>query len=158
MSSSRRSMKSLSTPAGSRKINNGRFAATDIIDTDDGAADIDVTCHCTVIVRIQAPLFETIDAAHSSRKLNCLRGCQTEKPSFGMTGLMLRGCDPGFQRVYHHARDVKASLIGDFLETGGTCHVDLGNVIADNVETDEKVPLRRKLRSERFGDLTVPRR
>ena len=75
-----------------------------------------------------------------------------------MTGLMLSARGPGFQRVDHHARDVKASLIGDFLETGGTRHVDLGNVIADNVETDEKVPLRRKLRPERFGDLSVPRR
>src|SRR6185503_4110415 len=112
MSSSRRSMKSLSTPAGSRKINNGRFAATDIIDTDDGAADIDVTCHCTVMVRIQAPLCETIDAAHSSRKLNCLRGCQTERPSFGMTGLMLSARGPGSQCSAYNVGVFTAIVMG----------------------------------------------
>ena len=61
------------------------------------------------------------------------------------------------QRIHHHAGDVEAGLLHDFLEAGGARHVDFGQIVADHVEPDEQQALRVQDGRERFGDLAVAR-
>ena len=56
------------------------------------------------------------------------------------------------------AGDVEAGLLGDLDEAGRARHVDLGQVVADDVEADDQQALGPQRRPERRGDLAVARR
>src|SRR5690606_4572288 len=55
-------------------------------------------------------------------------------------------------------RDVEAHLLTDLLEAGRAGDVDLGDVVADEVESDEQQPARGERRRERLADLAIARR
>src|SRR2546430_1682478 len=66
-------------------------------------------------------------------------------------------CDRRFDRVHEHPGDVEAALLSDLLEARGAGDVDLGDVVADDVQPHEQQPAPRELRPEALGDLAVAR-
>src|SRR5438309_550759 len=63
--------------------------------------------------------------------------------------------DLTLQRLDEHHGDVKAGLVLDFDKAGRTGHVDLGQVIADHVQSDQQKPAIGQRRTERSRDRAV---
>src|SRR5215831_17958694 len=60
-----------------------------------------------------------------------------------------------FERFGEATGNVETRLLGDLDESCRTGDVDLGQIIADDVESDHEQPLGRKLRSDAFRDLAI---
>src|SRR5215468_5023732 len=60
-----------------------------------------------------------------------------------------------FQRFGEACGNVEAGLLGDLDESCRTGDIDLGQIIADDVEADDEQPLGRKLRSDALRDLAI---
>ena len=61
----------------------------------------------------------------------------------------------GFQRIDKHRRHIASGLVVDFLETGRTGHIDLGDIVADHIDPDQQQATRRQHRTERLADLAI---
>src|SRR6185295_18827656 len=63
-----------------------------------------------------------------------------------------------FQGIEHHACNVEAGLLRDLLEAGRAGDVHLGQVVADDVEADQRKAFRIQHWSERLRDCAIARR
>src|SRR5262252_2486368 len=62
------------------------------------------------------------------------------------------------QSVGEAARDVESGLLGDLDESRRTGDIDLGEIVADDVEADHQHAFRPEPRSDRLRDLAIARR
>src|ERR1051326_6138946 len=64
---------------------------------------------------------------------------------------------PRLDRVPDIDREIDAVEPCDLLDPGGRCHVDLGHVVADDVDPDKDEPVLPEARTDRGADLALPR-